>query len=961
MHSSTHERASARHVSGPIRAAAIVVLLLLATTSTSCGGGGGGPNGDAELVLVSFLQGGIDNIQLNTVLKFKFSSEINAATVTRASIQVRQGGEFGLTVPGEFRVSGANIEFRPALASLCDQSDGGLKGDTVYRVQFIGHPEEFAIKNVRGVSLSATSTHDFSTRPETDPELYRDDIPGQAPFVTSTTPASGTAAIDVGTRAAPERIVIEMSEGIDPCSVSLSNVTVEIAEVGGPFATSVTAPNGNLSGFVTGGSDVTDRSASPLTWGSDTGTPWPSGLQTLPISVYLQQDFDSSRIIVSPLRGQDPLHPERGGIFPENVLLVVSLGLGINDFGGQPVAPMTVSYTTENLDASAGIYVIANDGETPYDTSFTTADVDSARAPSVAQAFLLFAGDGDNGGDMTKPSGPATDSSGCSGGPFQANDFVRDDFKPTSDQLLDTGPINSCQNGTDGSTAVVWEFSSITIPNGVTVRLKGSNPAVFLVSGQVTIEAGGRLLARGDAGGGAPQGRGGKGVSTTTAGSAGGSGVAGGGGGGSCLTGNGTAIPKRYSGSGLQGYFMNGASVDASVFAATGVGGGRGNTSVRWNSQTYPQNRNSVAGGGGGQITAGADGSSLGTGAAPTSLDLTLSGLGGAPYDALNTRLTTPVGGSGGGAAGEVRPFSGNAGRGTGGAGGAGGGFIGITAGGSITILGTIDCAGSPGGDGATQPFNPNYTQQPGTGGGGGGSGGGIRLLTPKDITLGPLTTLTTAGGGGGAGGQAQQNVPPVNPGGRGADGRIVLEDSNAEITGLVAASLVPTEGEAGFYRGVFDPTRFKGGGLSPFATTEPILMGPFDPQFSEPIQSDFVAGVPTMTSPGIGEVAVLVEARGFEVQLDGLRAPTGPEWRTIGHMLDSGVENAPTWVGGHPAGLARTLDNIGTALIDNLASLNGNEYIQFRFTFYLSPLGISATDPGAFLDDWTIRFTSDN
>jgi hypothetical protein len=911
--------------------------------------------------LISFLQGGVDNIQLNTILSMKFSSDVDPSTVTGTSIQIREGESFGLAVPGTYLVAGSTVEFRPTLASRCDQSDGGLKSDTRYRVQVIGNPEEFAIKNARGVSLDQTSTYEFSTRPETDPELYRDAIPGESPRVLNMTPADGTAAIAAGTREAPQRFVLELSEGLNPCSISPSNVTVQIAEIGGSFAGSVPAPSGRLSGFVTGIGDVSDQDPSALRWGSDTGTPWPGGLQTVPISVHLLQDFESTRIVISPLRGQDPAHPESGGIFPENVLLVVSLGLGIEDFGGQALAPMSISVTTENLDAPPGIYVMKNEGETPYSISLTTADVDTTRSPGRVQGYLLFAGDGDNGADLTVPSGPGTDASGCSGGPFQDNDFIRDDFAPFSDVTLDTGPINDCKNGTDGSTAVTWEFASMLIRSGVTVRLIGKNPAVFLVSGDVVIQPGGRLLARGDNSGGAPQGRGANGVSTTTAGSAGGEGVAGGADGGSCLTGNGTGVPARYSGGGLQGYFFTGSAVDATVYTSTGPGGGHGNSSVRWNAQTYPQNRNTLGGGGGGQVSSGADGSSLGSGSAPTSVDLAIDGAGGLPYDTTNTRLLKPVAGSGGGAGSEIRPFSGNAGRGTGGAGGAGGGFIGITAGGSITVLGTIDAAGSPGGNGATQPFNPNYTQQPGTAGGGGGSGGGIRLLTPDDITLGATTILTAAGGGGGAGGQAQQNIPPVNPGGAGAPGRIVLEDGDAVITGLAEAAVAPTVGEPGFYNGVFDATRFSGGGLNPFATTDPILMGPFDPDYVEPVGSDFVAGSPMLTSPGIGEVVLLIEAQGYETLLDGTRDVAGSGWRTIGHFIDSGVENAPTYMPGHPAAVVRALDNIGTPGTDNMASLNGKEFVQFRFTISLSPFGIAATDPGAFLDDWTIRFSSDN
>ncbi len=282
---------------------------------------------------------------------------------------------------------------------------------------------------------------------------------------------------------------------------------------------------------MTGGVDVTDQDADPLTWGSDTGMAWPGGAQTLPATVHLLQDFDSTRIVISPVFGQHPNSPELGGILPENVLIVVSLTFGISDFGGQPLTPFTLSFTTQNLDGTPSSYVLANDGETPYSENDTTADVNTSRSRSVVQGFLLFAGDGDNGASLVDPSLPNSDASGCSD-PFQMNNADKDHFDPTVDTILDTGASNSCINTTDNSTAVIWEFASFRIRAGITVRMIGENPAIILVQGDVVIEKLGRLLGRGDGSTGVPQGRGDGKTATTTAGTDGGIGVLGGGDGG---------------------------------------------------------------------------------------------------------------------------------------------------------------------------------------------------------------------------------------------------------------------------------------------------------------------------------------------------------------------------------------------------------------------------------------------
>ena len=134
-----------------------ISLGLCALLTPACGGTGpGGAEGAGRgLVMLSFMQDGVANAVLNTRLEFRFSEAVDPATVTQASIQIREGDAFGETVPGRFVVQGATVFFEPRLASLCDESDSGLKSDTQYRVQCIGNPEEFAVRNMTPSLTSA--------------------------------------------------------------------------------------------------------------------------------------------------------------------------------------------------------------------------------------------------------------------------------------------------------------------------------------------------------------------------------------------------------------------------------------------------------------------------------------------------------------------------------------------------------------------------------------------------------------------------------------------------------------------------------------------------------------------------------------------------------------------------------------------------------------------------------------
>jgi hypothetical protein len=245
----------ARPLSGAV--AAVLALAVL----TACGGGGGSGGSGGGLILVNFLQNGQDNIPLNRTLEFRFSGPLDASSITSSSVQIREGGSFGLTAAGTFRVVGSTLFFEPRIPGECDLSDAGFKPDTQYRVSVVGHPEEFAVRHQNGRSLDHTYTFEFRTRDEDDPELFEDQVPGVGPQLVSSSPSDGSPAVTV---AQGNQAVLTFSENLDPCTVNATTVLVYEYQRGDPTLF-VTAPNGNSSGF----SPVNDTSPSVFEWGGN--------------------------------------------------------------------------------------------------------------------------------------------------------------------------------------------------------------------------------------------------------------------------------------------------------------------------------------------------------------------------------------------------------------------------------------------------------------------------------------------------------------------------------------------------------------------------------------------------------------------------------------------------------------------------------------------------------------------
>ncbi|MCC6276820.1 MAG: hypothetical protein IT289_02765 [Oligoflexia bacterium] len=233
------------------------------------------------------------------------------------------------------------------------------------------------------------------------------------------------------------------------------------------------------------------------------------------------------------------------------------------------------------------------------------------------------------------------------------------------------------------------QFRTFNLPAGYTLTGSGSNPLWIKVQGAVVV--GGTISCDG--------GDGQASSADLSTPASGGTGKCGGSNGGQGSTGGNSAVGSSDAVTGAAG---GGAGGDHAATPRGGGGGGGNNTS-----------------------SAGTAGTGAGAGGA--------GGANGA-NDFRFTNFGAMAGGSGGGGGGALT------GTVRGGGGGAGGGVIRISAGGDVTITGTVAARGGNGGSGA------------GAAGGGGGAGGGIWIETPGSILGGGSLPATPGTGGAGLG-----------------------------------------------------------------------------------------------------------------------------------------------------------------------------------------------------------------
>lgn len=281
--------------------------------------------------LLSFAQASQDGVALNATLEFVFSREIDQATITPASIQIWRGPSYSSQVPGTFQVNGASVYFDPELPGLCTLEDSGLMPDTDYRVTLIGTPDQSSITGLNGAPLARTASFSFHTRRSTDAQLFEDAVPGSPPAVLSTIPVDGAypehanpTVAQAVYLASTNRVVVYLSENVNPCTVTPGSVRFFQHAKG----SAGTTPTGFLPK-----SDQT--LGDPFTWGSGTPTSPPLLVNA---TFVLSQTRTETKLEIVPDLGE----------FPENALLVLELTAGIQDFGGNPLVPVTVAFVTEN-------------------------------------------------------------------------------------------------------------------------------------------------------------------------------------------------------------------------------------------------------------------------------------------------------------------------------------------------------------------------------------------------------------------------------------------------------------------------------------------------------------------------------------------------------------------------------------------------------------------------------------
>ncbi|HED65266.1 MAG TPA: hypothetical protein ENJ09_06905 [Planctomycetes bacterium] len=128
----------------------------------ACGVRGGGTG---EFALVEFVQGGAGGVLLDETLIFRFSAELDRASVTSASIRIFDARNPERTARGRLRIHRDRLDFEPQLPRSEDLSDGGLLPDTEYTVKLAGFPRPDGLRSTDGELLASSMTLHFRTAP----------------------------------------------------------------------------------------------------------------------------------------------------------------------------------------------------------------------------------------------------------------------------------------------------------------------------------------------------------------------------------------------------------------------------------------------------------------------------------------------------------------------------------------------------------------------------------------------------------------------------------------------------------------------------------------------------------------------------------------------------------------------------------------------------------------------------
>jgi Bacterial Ig-like domain len=167
---------------GPLCACRVAGVCLLVSLGVvllaACGGGGGGGDADEDskdLVLVKFSlidvadnptgASGTTNAYRNNRLRFTFSEEVDASSVSDRTIQIGipSGTSLFLTAKGRFETDGNVVTFDPGVTVIGEPHPFGFEADSVYSVTVKGLPETKTIESPAGDQVVSTFTTSFTT------------------------------------------------------------------------------------------------------------------------------------------------------------------------------------------------------------------------------------------------------------------------------------------------------------------------------------------------------------------------------------------------------------------------------------------------------------------------------------------------------------------------------------------------------------------------------------------------------------------------------------------------------------------------------------------------------------------------------------------------------------------------------------------------------------------------------
>jgi hypothetical protein len=398
--------------------------------------------------------------------EFRFSSPIDPSSVGPESIQVREAPR-SRNAPGRFVVSADRV-FELALPG-CATSDAGPAGGVPRRSSAI--PETSAIRNLAGDPLAATVVASFHTLPDTSPDLFRDHVPGSAPYLVASSPEDGAnplspSPIVDAVRVRPgNAVVLDFSENLDPCSITEDSIHLAEYEVGDPTL-----------GFVPA-FDSTPQD--PYVWGGGTVLATPARIRC---AVTLEQ---------TPLRTRVTLRPVFDR-FPDNALLVATITNGVRDLVGAACLPATVAFVTENSPRGPPRRPWSS-AHRAISSCLSTSPPPTWPRPD-SQGWPSSRGAATTARTSTRcPGRRGLDLIGCAPRPRPTTPALT--TQPATDVILSSAPPNACINQIDGSMAVVPGVPVLPAQRRHGAD-HGHKPVIFPVSGDVPSRGGGLPRAR---------------------------------------------------------------------------------------------------------------------------------------------------------------------------------------------------------------------------------------------------------------------------------------------------------------------------------------------------------------------------------------------------------------------------------------------------------------------------------